>query len=114
MCIRDRGHTDGFTVLDHVQEIERFAGRRIVDTVIYNTGEPALDQIEAYDAEGAHVVEYDEAALSAAGYGTVSGNFLGNPSEKNSADVLPVTRGFIRHNIKTTGHEIIGTLEKIA
>lgn len=104
--VTKHGHTDGFSVLDHVAEIERFAGKRVVDAVAYNTGRPLESQVEAYDAEEAYIVAYDEAQLKHAGYETVPGDFLGQPSEKNTADVLPVTRGFIRHDPQKVGEAI--------
>ncbi len=110
--VTKHGHTDGFTVSDHVSEIERFAGNRIVDVVMYNTGLPLESQIEAYDAEDAHIVRYDDKELTKAGYETIAGDYLGRPNERNVADVLPVTRGFIRHDVHTIGSALWNYVQK--
>lgn len=109
--VTKHGHTDGFSVLDHVQEIERFAGQRVVDMVFYNTQMPQSSQVMAYEAEDAHVVTYDSDELIRHGYKVVSGNYLGVPTQKETADVLPVTRGFIRHDTKKIGKELLQAYE---
>jgi uncharacterized cofD-like protein len=61
------GETDGLTALDHLEAIERYAGRGLVDAVLCN--DSALDQrgLELYAATGAEPVTIDRAAFAARG-----------------------------------------------
>ncbi|MNL35686.1 Gluconeogenesis factor [compost metagenome] len=83
---------------DHADEIERFAGGKCLDYVIYNEERPTAAVAERYKAEGAYLVEYDEAALSRAHYTAIGGHFIGGMAEGHAADILPVTRSLIRHD----------------
>lgn len=92
------GQTAGFTVSDHAREIERFAGGRCLDYVLYNEARPTAEVAERYKGEGAFLVEFDTTELEAAHYQPVGGQFLGGLAEAHSADLLPVTRSLIRHD----------------
>lgn len=102
------GQTEGLTVCDHAREIERFAGGRCLDYVLYNEAQPSDEVAERYKDEGAYLVEYDTAELSAAHYKAIGGRFLGGLAETHVADMLPVTRSLIRHDanavVKTLLH----------
>lgn len=51
------GHADGFTVFDYVRKMEELAGgKRIFDTVIYNTKRPPAYLLRKYAEEGAPVL----------------------------------------------------------
>lgn len=43
--------TDGFTVVDYVTELERLAGRKFIDIVLYNTRTPIKKLVEKYKHE---------------------------------------------------------------
>ena len=96
--VTKEGQTAGFTVSDHASEIERFAGGKCLDYVIYNEERPTVDVAERYKSEGAFLVEYDEAALRQAHYTAVGGQFIGGMAEGHASDILPVTRSLIRHD----------------
>lgn len=92
------GQTAGFSVSDHASEIERFAGGKCLDYVIYNEEQPTATVAERYKAEDAYLVEYDKDVLDQAHYKAVGGRFIGGMAEEHTADILPVTRSLIRHD----------------
>lgn len=92
------GQTAGFTVSDHAAEIERFAGGRCLDYVLYNEARPTNAVAERYEAEDAYLVAYEDAALESAHYQAIGGQFLGGMAEAHTGDILPVTRSLIRHD----------------
>lgn len=100
------GQTDGFSVEDHVREIERFAGGAVIDKVLYNTEQPPKELEERYWAEKASILDRDmsdertEVAYSGK-------DLLGMMADKSDADVMPVTRSLIRHDHQKLGQAII-------
>lgn len=105
------GQTDGFSVEDHVREIERFAGGAVIDKVIYNTEQPPKELEARYLAEQAVVLERDGSddrkTLHYAGK-----NLLGMLAAKDKADLMPVTRSLIRHDQTKLGLAIMETFSE--
>ena len=91
------GQTTGFSVDEHVKEIERFAGGEFLDYVLYNQQKPTAKVAERYKKEKAYPTKIDKPALDKAHYQAVAGNFLGEIGKERS-DALPVTRSLIRHD----------------
>ncbi len=96
--VTKQGQTDGFTVNDHANEIERLADESFLDYVLYNQQVPTQTQIDRYKKEDAHIVPLDAQELKTASYQAIGGNFLGPVVEKEKADIIPVTRALIRHD----------------
>jgi len=94
------GHTDGFTVADHVNEVERFAGGEVIDIVLYNTAQPPEMLGERYIQQGELLVETDETSLQKQHYKSVGRNFIAAaaavPSQRKGK--LAVPHSFIRHD----------------
>lgn len=106
--VTKQGQTDGFTVCDHADEIERFAGRPILDYVLYNDQQPSNDLAERYKQEGAYLVEADPLKLAKKPYRGISGEFLGAMAARgNFAEASTVTRSLIRHDSKAVASAII-------
>lgn len=105
--VTKEGQTSGFTVSDHVSEIERFAGGDFLDYVLYNDQIPTDIATARYHKEGAYVVRVDNETLLNAHYRTVAGQFLGATVQAKKSDMLPVTRSLIRHNAKAVAQAII-------
>lgn len=53
------GETEGFSVLDHLREIEKYIGENVIDYVIVNIGLVSPQTLEKYRAEGAEPVRVD-------------------------------------------------------
>lgn len=101
------GQTEGFTVSDHAAEIQRFAGHDFLDYVIYNNQVPTEAQTTRYAKEQAVVVEADEAVMGTKNYVAVGEPLLGQVVEKESNDILPVTRSLIRHDPEAVAKSLI-------
>jgi uncharacterized cofD-like protein len=56
--INKPGQTDGFTVEDYVDELERVTGRKFVDAVLYNNRRPGNDLLQRYARDGETPVEF--------------------------------------------------------
>ncbi|HEU0266674.1 MAG TPA: gluconeogenesis factor YvcK family protein [Candidatus Saccharimonadaceae bacterium] len=94
------GQTDGFTVSDFADEVERF-GRFKLDYVLYNTAKPDKKLLAKYAKEGELPVEYDLKRLKQQHFKAKGGEFLSNEFVAfNSGKVDPIasTRTLIRHD----------------
>lgn len=103
------GQTDGFTVSDYADEIERFMGGAQLDYVIYNNVKPSVDLLEKYAHDGEYPVEWDEADLetrhySAKGLDLVAGQIWQGASP---SDTIAHTRTFIRHDADRVARELM-------
>ncbi len=105
--VTKQGQTEGFTVSDHADEIERFVGAKFLDYVLYNNQQPTADVAQRYKDEGAYLVEIDKTGLTKASYKTRGGKFLGDLANSVAGDVLPVTRSLIRHDGRAVAKAII-------
>jgi uncharacterized cofD-like protein len=94
--VTKQGQTEGFTVSDHANEIERFAGRPVLDYVLYNVATPPPELAERYEQEQAYIVAPGD--VEDARYEAIQGTFLGGLADADAADALPVTRSLIRHD----------------
>lgn len=94
------GQTDGYTVTDFADEIERLAGAKFLDAVIYNTEKPSIDLLKKYAAEGELAVEYDEAKAGRARYDVVGAPMLSGKiwQNTNKSDPIASARTLIRHD----------------
>jgi uncharacterized cofD-like protein len=106
--VTKKGQTEGFTVSDHADEIERFGGGGFLDFVLYNEEKPDAVLAEKYKAEEAYLVPVDRAGLKNNTYKAIPGCFLGKIATVQAADTLPVTRSLIRHDSAAVAEAIIG------
>ena len=95
--VTKHGQTDGFSVEDHLNEIERFIDGEVVDVVLYNTGRPDAETTKRYDAESAFMVQRD---LREPRFGItfVGEDLLGEMAKHKAADKLIEPRSLIRHD----------------
>jgi len=94
------GQTDGYSVTDFADEIERLAGEKFLDAVVYNTEKPSDALLKKYAADGELAVEYDEAKALAAPYDVVGAALLSGTiwQNKNKSDPIAASRTLIRHD----------------
>jgi len=109
--VTKHGQTAGFTINDHIDEIERFVGEPFVDYVLYNEQVPTKKVAHRYAKEKAFLVKIDKVKAKKAKYKTIPGNFLGKMVKKNKSDILPVTRSLIRHDEKAVADALIALYE---
>lgn len=105
--VTKHGQTDGFTVGDHVCEIERFVGAPFLDYVFYNKQTPARSISHRYKEEKAFLVKVDKGALTKANYTAIAGDFLGKMARRKKSDKLPVKRSLIRHDADAVANALI-------
>lgn len=103
------GQTDGFTVADFAEEIERL-GQFTLDYVIYSDTPPDDALLDKYAKDGEYWVGFDVDELAtkhyeAKGYDLVSHEFVAPNSGK--ADPIASTRTFIRHNSDATARALM-------
>jgi len=110
--VTKQGQTEGFTVADHADEIERFAGGPFLDYVLYNCQQPDEELQARYREEGAFLVDIDHEMLASKHYLALGGSFLGLVAERESSDILPVTRSLIRHDTGAVANAIIELYEQ--
>lgn len=94
------GQTDGFQVHDFADEIERLAGERVIDAVLYNTELPSDDLMKRYAMEGEIPVAYDQTQLDAAPYVAAGAPLLAGTiwQNTNRSDPIAAQRTLIRHD----------------
>ena len=70
------GETDHLDALAHLEAVEKFAGRGVVDVVLVNSAPIPEEHLYAYREEGAEPVKVDPAAIRARGVEVVEGDLL--------------------------------------
>lgn len=105
------GQTDGFTVSDFADEVERFSNCTL-DYVLYNTAKPDKTLLKKYAHEGELPVEYDETNLKKQHFKAQGGEFVAHTAVQrtvNTSDPIAASRTLIRHD----GDAIARALMKI-
>ncbi len=103
------GQTDGFDVSDYADEIERLAGGKFLDAVLYNTERPKDELLARYAQEGERSVEYHPDKLQDAHYIAAGANLLAGSVWQgfNVADPIAAHRTLIRHDSAAIANAII-------
>ncbi len=92
------GQTDGYTVDDFAQEVERLAGGSFLDVVLYNTEKPSDQLLERYAKAGERAVEYGSSDRDRS-YRLVGAPIVaGTIWEGQVADPIADHRTLIRHD----------------
>lgn len=93
------GQTDGLSVAGHAAEIERFAGGRLLDYVLYNTASPPAYLTEKYVQQGELLVPVVETEFTGAHYKAMGMPLIASEApEVQEGDALAHHRSFIRHD----------------
>lgn len=102
-------HTDDYSVHDYVAEIERFAGKGVIDHLLYNTDNPPKELLRRYSLEGEHMVKFSQRILAKRkGLSLVPGNFLSRgPQHRNPNDTF-IHRSLIRHDSDAVCRALMG------
>lgn len=102
MCnlVAKPGQTDGFDVADHADEIERFAGSPVIDTVLYNTAKPSGALLQKYAQAGELLVQGPITKLRNRHYRTVGVPLIAHEAvEQTRHDALTTPHSYIRHDV---------------
>lgn len=102
--------TENFAVHDYVLELERFTGKNVIDSVLYNIDKPTSKQLEKYALDGEFPVNIDEAELSNRYYKAKGGKFLDSEGAKRDANDTLLHRSLIRHDANTVADELLSLI----
>ena len=93
------GQTDGFSVADFADEIERF-GNFNLDYVLYNNTKPPQELLDKYSEKGEDFVSYDIEVLASKQYTAIGGPFVSSEkqAQPSKSDPIAATRTLIRHD----------------
>lgn len=91
------GHSNGWSVEEHIQQLHRFIGAEVIDIALYNITEPNKDLIERYKEEGLPVQR--ETNTSHIGKTALIGeDLIADTLFINHHKKDPIRRTFIRHD----------------
>lgn len=93
------GQTDGWSVQDYAQELERYLINTQLDYVLYNTAKPSADMLSKYAHDGEYPVNYNEKSAYKLQAKAVGLNLISlYQDEINKHDALALERTLIRHD----------------
>lgn len=101
--------TDGFTVSDYADEIERFSGVKL-DYVLYNNHRPPQELIDKYAHDGEMLVEWNKEELKKKHYYASGKRLIADTAWVNtnsSSDPLVAQRSLIRHDSDRVARELM-------
>ena len=101
--------TDGFTVADFADEIERFSGVNM-DYVLYNDHRPPEDLIKKYAHDGEYLVEWDKDLLKKKHYYASGKRLIADTvwvNKNSGSDPLAAQRSLIRHDADRVARELM-------
>lgn len=91
------GETDGFDLLRHIKELERYGGKGIINYVVANTDEVPEDLLKGYLEDGADVVKWDMDSIMKEGFHLVEASVLKAYPE----------RGLVRHDPRKLAQVVV-------
>lgn len=103
------GPTDGMKVHEFASEIERLAGSKFLDYVVFNKERPSDDLLEKYAHDGERPVEYDEPTMKKQHYKYRAAELVADQAWEGvqSSDPIAATRSFIRHDHDAVARQIM-------
>ncbi len=103
------GPTNGFSVKDFVDEIERLAGGAFLDYVVFNNDAPSSELMERYAHEGEYAVSFDLPELTTQHYELRAAPILAKTTwdGAQASDPLAATRSFIRHDSDAVARQLM-------
>lgn len=107
------GQTDGFEVVDFADEIERLAGAKFLDVVLYNTTTPSQDLLEKYAKEGENSVKCNTKRSMDTSYQVIGANLLSSEiwQNPNASDPIASARTLIRHDPDAVARAVISLVK---
>ena len=103
------GQTDDYQVNDFADEIERLAGSKFLDAVIFNTETPSDELLQKYAKDGELAVRYDKEVLARTHYTAVGACLLSSKIwyNKSKSDPIAAARTLIRHDPTAVADTIV-------
>lgn len=98
------GQTDKFTVRNYVDEIERFAGCRFVEFVLYNSTHPTKSLLSKYANENEYAVEVGSKTNR---FQLISADLLSNKIARQDPNDRIIRRTLIRHDSDKVARQLM-------
>lgn len=109
--VNKRGQTEGFTLDDYIDAVEKYIGKRRVDFATYNIGKPSRALLKKYEHES-ELVSFDKDARKMRHYRVVQADVLNSEEVHFSKkDKIAHMRSFIRHDTEKLGKVLMMLLE---
>ena len=99
------GQTDKFSATNYANELERMAGEKFLDVVIYNTRQPSKALLKKYAAEGESPVAQPKKSTSK--HYKLKGTELLSESTGKAVKGDAIRRSFIRHDPDRAARQIM-------
>ncbi len=103
-----QGHTDNFSVSDYVLALEKYIGKEVFNTILFNTKKPPQQLVRRYADEGEPVVCTD--ACKKSGYELIGKDLLADGVAKTPKKDL-LRRTLIRHDSDKLAKALLKILE---
>lgn len=101
--VNRNNHTQGFTVSDYAEEIERFVNAPVLDYVFYNS-----DKVESGVRDTESEVGFDEQRLQKASYKAVGLPLVDKtPASVDPNDKIPHIRSLVRHDAAAVAQKLM-------
>ncbi len=104
------GLTDTFKVHDFADEVERLAGGKFLDFVVFNSLKPGKRLLERYAAEGEYGVENDDAMNRQRNWRPRGADIIAKSQWENkngAVDALSEKRSYIRHDPDAVARQLM-------
>lgn len=109
--VNKKGQTDGFTLDDYIDAVEKYIGKGRVDFVTYNIGKPSKALLKKYEREN-ELVSFDKEDRKKRTYRVIQSDFLSAEKVRFArGDTIARTRSFIRHDTEKIGKVLMMLLE---
>jgi len=109
--VNKKGQTEGFTLDDYIDAIEKYIGTGRVDFVTYNTRKPSRTLLKKYEHES-ELVTFDRDAHRKRHYRVIQTDVLSSEEVHFSrGDTIAHIRSFIRHDTEKLGKVLMMLLE---
>ncbi len=107
------GQTDGFSVSDYANEIERLAGYDFLDVVLFNTEQPSEYLIKKYAKDNERPVPFDEEEMLDQKYISIGAKLISKTIWKptSKSDTIASSRTLIRHDSEILARTLIDVYE---
>ncbi len=104
--------TKGWTVTDLADELERLAGTKFIDVVLYNNAQPETGVLKRYLKDRENPVMFDEQKASHAHYKLVGADVIGaHAPNVTKGDKLATHRSYLRHDSETVSRFLLRLLQ---
>lgn len=104
-----QGHTDNFSVSNYASTLEKYIGKKVFDSILYNTKNPPQKLVRRYADEGEPVVCTNDCKNS--GYELIGKDLLAEGIASTAKKDM-LYRTLIRHDSHKLAREIIKLLNK--